>query len=95
MMKKNMITSRGNYAGLNEHITRDHPDYEYARCLIDQYAEDENVEALLKLYTMETPFYQRLGIRINPLALPDLYAYRGFERAALSRPMLSWNTNNW
>lgn len=50
---------------LDEHITRDHPDYEHARCLIDQYAENEDVEALLRFYTMETPFSRSMLSRTS------------------------------
>ena len=55
---------------LDEHITRDHPEYEHARYLINQYIEHDNIEALLTLYSMETPFYRQLTIRINPLGFP-------------------------
>ena len=55
---------------LDEHITRDHPEYEHACCLINKFIEQDNIEALLTLYSMETPFYHQLTNRINPLGFP-------------------------
>jgi hypothetical protein len=75
---------------LNEHITSNHPEYEYYCHLLKEYIQQGTIESLLRLYTLETPFYAQLLILSNPLEFPffmhlsDLkqrydqgYSYRG------------------
>ena len=47
---------------IDEHVTPTHPQYKKASELISKYAKTKNAEHLLRLYSLETPFYKNLGI---------------------------------
>jgi hypothetical protein len=77
---------------LDEHVTSSHPDYKHCCHLLNEYIQQGTIESLLKLYTLETPFYRQLIILSNPLGFPffmhlsDLkqryyqgYSYRGVQ----------------
>ena len=50
--------------------TIDHSEYEHCCFLLNDYIQYGKIESLLTLYSMETPFYYRILIKINPLAFP-------------------------
>lgn len=77
---------------LDEHVTPDHPEYQHCCQLLQEYVQHGTIESLLRLYTLETPFYRQLMILSNPLGFPffihlaDLkqryyqgYCYRGVQ----------------
>ena len=47
---------------IDEHVTPSHSQYNKASELISKYAKTNNVEHLLRLYSLETPFYKHLGM---------------------------------
>jgi hypothetical protein len=55
---------------LDEHVTPDHPEYEHCCHLLKEYIQHGTIESLLRLYTLETPFYPQLLILSNPLGFP-------------------------
>ncbi|CAF3331092.1 unnamed protein product [Rotaria socialis] len=75
---------------LDEYVTPQHSSYRCCCELLQQYVEQGKIEDLLKLYTMETPFYHQLLISSSPLGFPfflhlselkqrfyEGYSYRG------------------
>lgn len=77
---------------LDEYVTPDHPEYKHCRHLLQEYIQQGTIESLLRLYTLETPFYRQLLILSNPLGFPFFihlgelkqryyqgYCYRGVQ----------------
>ncbi|CAF1069963.1 unnamed protein product [Rotaria sordida] len=77
---------------LDEDVTSNHPDYQYCCQLLNEYIQQGTIESLLKLYTLETPFYRKLLSGPSPLQVPLLmhlsdlkqryyqgYSYRGVQ----------------
>lgn len=77
---------------LDEHVTPAHPEYKHCCHLLQEYVQHGTIESLLRLYTLETPFYRALLRLSNPLGFPlfihlaDLkqryyqgYCYRGVQ----------------
>ncbi|CAF0835120.1 unnamed protein product [Rotaria sordida] len=77
---------------LNEDVTANHPYYKHCCHLLNKYIQEGTIESLLKLYTLEAPFYHSLLKRSSPLGFPffmhlsDLkqryyqgYSYRGVQ----------------
>jgi len=77
---------------IDEHVTSNHREYQHCYYLFNEYIEHDTIESLLKLYTLETPFYKQLMILSSPLGFPffmhltDLkkryfqgYTYRGLR----------------
>ncbi|CAF2093377.1 unnamed protein product [Rotaria magnacalcarata] len=75
---------------LDEYVTPGHSSYRCCCELLQQYVEQGKIEYLLKLYTMETPFYHQLLISSSPMGFPffmhlselkqrfyEGYSYRG------------------
>jgi len=75
---------------LDEHVTPIHPMYQYCCQLVKEYIQQGTIESLLKLYTLESPFYHEIRRWSSPLGFPfflhlaDLkqryyqgYSYRG------------------
>jgi hypothetical protein len=75
---------------LDEHVTPIHPMYQFCCQLVKEYIQQGTIESLLKLYTLETPFYHEIRRWSSPLGFPffmhlaDLkqryyqgYSYRG------------------
>ena len=48
---------------IDEHVTSSHCEYAKASELLSKYEKTKNVEHLLRLYTLETPFYKNLGMK--------------------------------
>ena len=84
---------------LDECVTPEHPEYKHCCHLLQEYIQQGTIESLLRLYTLETPFYRQLLVLSNPLGFPffihlaDLkqryyqgYCYRGVQ---LTRPELN------
>jgi hypothetical protein len=55
---------------LDEHVTSNHYDYKHCCHLLKEYIEQGTIESLLRLYTLETPFYRQLLILSSPLGFP-------------------------
>ncbi|CAF4152273.1 unnamed protein product, partial [Rotaria sordida] len=55
---------------LDEHVTSDHPEYKHCCFLLNQYIQQNTIEFLLTLYSLETPFYQQFWTNTNPLGFP-------------------------
>ncbi|CAF1357367.1 unnamed protein product [Rotaria sordida] len=55
---------------LDEHVTPDHPEYKRCCFLLNQYIQQDKIESLLTLYSLETPFYQQFWTNTNPLGFP-------------------------
>jgi hypothetical protein len=55
---------------LDEHVTSNHPEYTHCCHLLNEYIQHGTIESLLKLYTLETPFYRQLMILSSPLGFP-------------------------
>ncbi|CAF3707115.1 unnamed protein product [Rotaria sp. Silwood1] len=77
---------------LDESVTSNHIDYKHCCYLLNEYIQQGTIESLLKLYTLETPFYWSLFKSPSPLEFPlfmhlsDLkeryyqgYSYRGVQ----------------
>ena len=75
---------------IDEHVIPGKHDYKQCCLLLEEFTEHNTIESLLKLYTLETPFYTQLRILSSPLGFPffmhlaDLqkryyqgYSYRG------------------
>ena len=46
---------------IDKHVTPSHSQYKKASELVSKYAKTKNVEHLLRLYSLDTPFYKNLG----------------------------------
>ncbi|CAF4073985.1 unnamed protein product [Rotaria sordida] len=77
---------------LDEYVTSNHPDYQHCCHLLNEYIQQGTIESLLKLYTLETPFYHKLLLWPSLLEFPLLmhlsdlkqryyqgYSYRGVQ----------------
>ncbi|CAF1257001.1 unnamed protein product [Rotaria sordida] len=51
-------------------VTKEHSQYDRCCDLLSKYSHDGNVESLLRLYSLETPFYHALSNDIGPLKWP-------------------------
>lgn len=92
---------------LDKHVTPNHPEYQYCCYLLKEYVQRGTIEPLLKLYTLETPFYQQLSILSSPLGflfhihLPELkpryyqgYSYRGVRLSRQDLNEYRWALKN-
>ena len=48
---------------IDKHVTSSHSEYNKASALVSEYGKTKNVEHLVRLYSLETPFYKNLGPR--------------------------------
>ncbi|CAF3836605.1 unnamed protein product [Rotaria sordida] len=68
---------------IDEQVTPTHLEYKKCSQLLSNYAQHENIDNLLKLYTLETPFYYQLRDNILPffwpLVLKKDLKYRRFQ----------------
>ncbi|CAF3802936.1 unnamed protein product, partial [Rotaria sp. Silwood1] len=55
---------------LDNTVSKEHNQYDRCCDLLSKYSQDGNVESLLRLYSLETPFYQALRHDIGPLKWP-------------------------
>ncbi|CAF4285802.1 unnamed protein product [Rotaria sp. Silwood2] len=92
---------------VDEDITTNHPDYKYCCHLLNEYIQQGTIESLLKLYTLETPFYRKLLLWPSPLEfslfmhLSDLkqryyqgYSYRGVQLTRHELSEYCWALQN-
>ncbi|UJR18299.1 hypothetical protein I4U23_005202 [Adineta vaga] len=50
---------------IDKYITPSHSEYKKARELLSKYVQLKNITHLLRLYTLETPFYRNLGSDVD------------------------------
>ncbi|CAF4077262.1 unnamed protein product [Rotaria magnacalcarata] len=69
---------------IDEYITPSHSEYKKACELVSKYNKTDNVEHLLRLYSLETPFYKILGrsAKNDCLAIPVLYKLNSLRKRA-------------
>ncbi|CAF2820337.1 unnamed protein product [Rotaria sp. Silwood2] len=69
---------------IDEHITPSHSEYQKACELVSKYVKTKNVEHLLRLYSLETPFYKNLGMGQGNhcLLIPLLFKLDGLIKRA-------------
>ncbi|CAF3411741.1 unnamed protein product [Rotaria sp. Silwood2] len=61
---------------IDNHVTSSHPEYQKACDLLSKYDKSKQVKYLLRLYSLETPFYRHLGIdqQSHCLVTPILFS---------------------
>ncbi|CAF1547245.1 unnamed protein product, partial [Rotaria sordida] len=92
---------------LDEYVTSNHPDYQHCCHLLNEYIQQGTIESLLKLYTLETPFYRKLLLSPSPLKFPLLmhlsdlkqryyqgYSYRGVQLTQYELNEYRWALKN-
>src|SRR5271156_5444429 len=57
---------------IDEHVTSAHPEYDKACELLSKYPKTKKAEHLIRLYSLEMPFYRHIGIHIDCLWYPPL-----------------------
>jgi hypothetical protein len=61
---------------IDKHVTSAHPEYHKACELLSKYAKTKKAEHLLRLYSLESPFYRQLGIGDKSKCLLILLLFR-------------------
>jgi hypothetical protein len=92
---------------LKHHVSPDHPDYKNARVLFDEYCSRNQIEHLIRLYTLETNFYCALHSNVEIFAveiysqLPTLkdrffkgQSYRGLSMGSKDIDEYRWAARN-
>ncbi|CAF2534456.1 unnamed protein product [Rotaria sp. Silwood2] len=52
---------------IDNFVSKEHNQYNRCCDLLEKYSHDEDVESLLRLYSLETPFYHALINNVEPL----------------------------
>jgi hypothetical protein len=55
-------------------VPADHPDYDVSKTLFEKFRKQQNVDALVRLYTLETPLYDALQHNVDSFAI-ELYSH--------------------
>ncbi|CAF2992352.1 unnamed protein product [Rotaria sp. Silwood2] len=92
---------------IDEHVTPEHPEYNKCKQLLSDYLEQEGVDSLLKLYTLETEFYKKIKKSCQAITwslyiiLPDLkeryyqgLSYRGLQMTEKDLQEYRWALKN-
>jgi hypothetical protein len=92
---------------LKHNVPPEHPDYKTACFLFDEYCSRNQIEYLIRLYTLETDFYQALHSNVEIFAV-EIYSqlqnlkdrffqgqsYRGLSMATKDIDEYKWGTHN-
>ena len=88
---------------IQKHVPGSHREYEKCRQLLIHYRETKNIEHLLKIYTLDTPFYKKLPenppLLSNPiknvLSSLDKRFYQGISYRGLLMSFEAFQVYGW